>query len=218
MAYTEDLEKALEALIFATDGPVGLARLKRVFPRLTQAKLASAVSAINAELARDGRPYEVVEVGAGFQFRTHPEYAELIRQSRPERKLRLSRAALESLAVIAYRQPITRAELEELRCVDCGAVIKSLLDRNLVRIVGRRDAPGRPALYGSTSTFLETFGLKSLRDMPALRELESMVQNEGTAVELAGAEDADAGADDGASPPAGSADGREESEGPPPSI
>ncbi len=190
MASTEDLAKSLEALVFAAEGPVGPAQLRRVFPRLDPAKAREIVTQINAELARGGRPYEIVEVGGGFQFRTHPEYAELIQRSRPERKMRLSRAALETLAVIAYRQPVTRAELEELRCVDCGAVLKSLMERNLVRIVGRRDAPGRPALYASTSTFLETFGLRSLRDMPPLREIESMLQEEGTPVEIADATDA----------------------------
>ena len=190
MASTEDLAKSLEALVFAADGPVGSAQLRRVFPRLDHAKAREIVAQINAELARAGRPYEIVEVAGGFQFRTHPEYAELIQRSRPERKMRLSRPALETLAVIAYRQPVTRAELEELRCVDCGAVLKSLMERKLVRIVGRRDAPGRPALYGSTSTFLETFGLRSLRDMPPLREIESMLQEEGTPVEIFDAADA----------------------------
>ena len=180
MASREDLAKSIEALIFTAEGPVTLARLRRVFPRLTPAGLSEVVEKINAELVRSGRPYEIAEIAGGFQFRTHPEYAELIRQSRPERKMRLSRAALETLAVIAYRQPVTRAELEDLRCVDCGAIIRSLLERDLVRIVGRRDAPGRPALYGSTSNFLETFGLRSLRDMPPLGELESMLEEEGT--------------------------------------
>ena len=180
VARSEELAKSIEALIFTADGPVTLARLRRVFARLTPAQLSEAVAQINAELVRSGRPYEIAEIAGGFQFRTHPEYAELIRQSRPERKLRLSRPALETLAVIAYRQPVTRAELEDLRCVDCAAVIKSLLERGLVRIVGRRDAPGRPALYGSTSNFLETFGLRSLRDMPPLGELETMLEVEGT--------------------------------------
>ena len=135
---------------------------------------------VNRSLAREGRPYEIAEVAGGYQFRTRPEFAEVIRAMQPERKVRLSRAALESLAMIAYRQPITRAEIEDLRCVDCGAVIKGLLERGLVRIVGRRDAPGRPVLYGTSGTFLETFGLTSLRDLPELREIESLEEEQGT--------------------------------------
>ena len=166
---------ALEALIFASDGPIGPAALRRAFPRATPAQFGEAVAAINRALGESGRPYEIVEVGAGFQFRTRPEFAEVILAAIPERKLRLSRPALETLALVAYRQPLTRAEIEDLRGVDCGAVVKSLLERDLVRIVGRRDAPGRPALYGTSATFLETFGLRGLTDLPALREIEAIV-------------------------------------------
>ena len=166
---------ALEALIFAADGPIGTAALRRAFPRATPAQFGEAVAAINRALAESGRPYEISEVAAGFQFRTRPEFAEVILAATPERKLRLSRPALETLALVAYRQPLTRAEIEDLRGVDCGAVVKSLLERDLVRIVGRRDAPGRPALYGTSATFLETFGLRGLTDLPALREIEAIV-------------------------------------------
>lgn len=176
----ETITKAVEALIFSADRPSGAAQLRKVFPELSAAELAEIVDGINARLLEQDRPYEIVEVGGGYQFRTRPEYGELIRAARPERVARLSRAALETLAMVAYRQPLTRAELEELRCVDCGAVLKTLLDRDLVRIVGRRDSPGRPALYGSTSRFLEIFGLRSLRDLPDLREVEEMVQVTGT--------------------------------------
>jgi segregation and condensation protein B len=176
----ETIAKAVEVLIFSADRPSSAAQLRKVFPELSAADLAEVVRGINARLLAQDRPYEIVEVGGGYQFRTRPEYGELIRAARPERPARLSRAALETLAVVAYRQPLTRAELEELRCVDCGAVLKTLLERDLVRIVGRRDTPGRPALYGSTSRFLEIFGLRSLRDLPDLREVESMVQVTGT--------------------------------------
>jgi segregation and condensation protein B len=166
---------ALEALIFAADAPVGASALRRAFPRATPAQIAAAVAEINASLAASGRPYEIAEVAAGYRFRTRPQYAEVILAATPERKIRLSRPALETLALIAYRQPLTRAEVEDLRGVDCGAVVKSLLERDLVRIVGRRDAPGRPALYGTSACFLETFGLRSLSDLPALREIASIV-------------------------------------------
>ena len=175
MANSELDLAALEALIFASDGPIGTAALRRAFPRATPSQLGEAVAEINRALAESGRPYEIAEVAAGFQFRTRPEFAEVILAATPERKLRLSRPALETLALVAYRQPLTRAEIEDLRGVDCGAVVKSLLERDLVRIVGRRDAPGRPALYGTSATFLETFGLRGLSDLPALREIEAIV-------------------------------------------
>ncbi len=178
----ETIAEAIEALIFAADRPSTAAGLRKSFPELTPTELAGIVESINATLRDQGRPYEVVEVGGGYQFRTRPEYGALIRAARPERRVRLSRAALETLAVVAYRQPLTRAELEDLRCVDCGAVLRTLLDRGLVRIVGRRDAPGRPVLYASTSRFLETFGLRSLRDLPDLREMREMIEEDGTPV------------------------------------
>ncbi len=178
----ETIAKAIEALIFAADRPSNAAGLRKAFPELTPRELAGIVESINTTLRDQNRPYEIVEVGGGYQFRTRLEYGALIRAARPERRVRLSRAALETLAVVAYRQPLTRAELEDLRCVDCGAVLRTLLDRGLVRIVGRRDAPGRPVLYASTSRFLETFGLRSLQDLPDLREMREMIEEDGTPV------------------------------------
>ena len=180
MSNLEQLTPVIEALIFSAGAPVGSAQLRRAVPELSAPQIAAIVKQINESLDKESRPYEIAEVAGGYQFRTRPEFAEVIRAMQPERKVRLSRAALESLAMIAYRQPITRAEIEDLRCVDCGAVIKGLLERGLVRIVGRRDAPGRPVLYGTSGTFLETFGLTSLSDLPELREIESLEEEQGT--------------------------------------
>ncbi len=182
MAERKSLAPVIEALIFAASGPLTLVQLRRSLPALKGGQLQASIKQINEELARDGRPYEICEVAGGYQFRTRPEFAAAIRALQPERKLRLSRPALETLAVIAYRQPITRAEIEDLRCVDSGAVLRSLLDRNLVRIVGRRDAPGRPVLYGTSSNFLETFGLGGLTDLPELRELDALEEEQGTLI------------------------------------
>lgn len=165
---------ALEALIFASEGPASAASIRRAFPNIAPGAISVAVVEINARLVASGRPYEIAEIAGGWQFRTRPEYAEVILAAKPERKVRLSRAALETLALVAYRQPLSRAEIEDLRGVDCGAVMKTLLERDFVRIVGRRDAPGRPALLGTTSIFLETFGLRALTDLPPLREVESL--------------------------------------------
>ena len=172
---------AIEALIFASEEPISAAQLRRAVS-LTPSQIAGAVEQINADLEKSGRPYEIVETAGGYRFRTRPQFGELIAAAQPEKRVRLSRPALDCLAVIAYRQPISRPEIEDLRSVDCGAVLRSLLDRGLVRIVGRRDAPGRPALYATSASFLETFGLRSLRDLPDLRELLAPPAAEGSSV------------------------------------
>lgn len=182
MADEDATRTALEALIFAAVGPATLAQLRRALPKLSQSEISGHIKQINEELLRDGRPYEIVEAAGGYGFRTRPEFGDLILSAQPERRTRLSRPALETASVIAYRQPITRAEIEDLRCVDCGAVIRSLTDRGLIRIVGRRDAPGRPALYGTSARFLEMFGLRSLRDLPALSEVAVLGEEHGTPV------------------------------------
>jgi len=190
------LTPVVEALIFSAGSPIGLAQLRRVLPELSPAELRTIVAEVNLSLEKQGRPYEIVEIASGYQFRTRPEFADSIREMQPQRKLRLSRPALETLAVVAYRQPITRAEIEDLRCVDCGAVLKGLLERGLVRIMGRRDAPGRPVLYGTSASFLETFGLASLSDLPELRELVALESEQGTPTREATSEDAAAPAED----------------------
>lgn len=180
---SEKLLSSLEALIFAAGGPATAAQIRRGLPDLTPTQIAGMVKQINESLEQSRRPYEIAEVAGGYQFRTRLQYGELIRAARPERKARLSRPALETLSVIAYRQPVTRAQVEDLRCVDCGGVFKSLLDRGLIRIVGRRDAPGRPVLYGTGAKFLETFGLASLRDLPELREIMELQDEEASETE-----------------------------------
>lgn len=180
MADEDATRTALEALIFAGVGPTTLAQLRRALPKLSPSEISGHVKLINEELLRDGRPYEIVEAAGGYGFRTRAEFGDLILSAQPERRTRLSRPALETASVIAYRQPITRAEIEDLRCVDCGAVIRSLMDRGLIRIIGRRDAPGRPSLYGTSAKFLEMFGLRSLRDLPALSEVAVPGEEHGT--------------------------------------
>jgi len=175
---------ALEALIFSSAETVGQAELKRALG-WTPGQIAAGVQDINKQLETTGRPYEIVEVSGGYRFRTRPEFGELLAAAQPEKRVKLSRASLDTLAVIAYRQPVSRPEIEEIRSVDSGAVVRGLLDRGLVRIVGRRDAPGRPAIYGTSSRFLEVFGLSSLRDLPSLRDLTSPDAVEATPIEAA---------------------------------
>jgi len=195
MSSPESPVTSLEALIFSGGGPVGQAALRRALG-WSPGQIAAGVAEINTQLEQSGRPYEIIEVAGGYQFRTRPEFGELLASAHPERRVRLSRAALDTLAVVAYRQPVSRPEIEETRSVDCGAVLRSLLERDLVRVVGRRDAPGRPALYGTTAHFLETFGLKSVRDLPDLRDLLPTAPVEGTPIEDAIAASAEALATD----------------------
>jgi segregation and condensation protein B len=113
-------------------------------------------------------------VAGGYQLRTLPAYAPYVQAAQPERPLRLSQAALETLAVVAYRQPVTRAEVEHVRGVDAGAVLRSLLERRLLRIAGHREVPGRPLLYATSRRFLEVFGLARIEDLPTLRDLAEL--------------------------------------------
>jgi segregation and condensation protein B len=168
-----------EALILASPEPIPLPRLASLIPSCKPAMARGLVEELNAEYARRGRAFEITEVAGGFQVRTLPVFASYVQASQPERPLRLSQAALETLAVIAYRQPATRAEIEYVRGVDVGAVLRSLLERALVRIAGHREVPGRPLLYATTRRFLEVFGLARIEDLPTLRELAELAPEAG---------------------------------------
>jgi segregation and condensation protein B len=173
MERSEQLSIA-EALILASPEPIPLPRLASLIPSCKPATARALVEELNAEYAQRGRAFEITEVAGGFQIRTLPAYASYVQASQPERPLRLSQAALETLAVVAYRQPATRAEIEYVRGVDVGAVLRSLLERHLVRIAGHREVPGRPLLYATTRRFLEVFGLARIEDLPTLREVAEL--------------------------------------------
>jgi len=166
--------RSAEALILASPEPVSAARLAELVPGCTPARAREIVEELNAEYVEQGRSFAIVGVAGGYQIRTLPEFADLVQQLQPRRPLRLSRAALETLAIVAYRQPVTRGEVEHVRGVDAGAVLKSLLERKLLRIAGHREVPGRPLLYGTSRRFLEVFGLESLDDLPTLREVAEL--------------------------------------------
>jgi segregation and condensation protein B len=164
-----------EALILASPEPITIARLAKLIPRCTPAKARTLVDDLNAEYVAQQRAFEICEVSGGYQMRTHSEYASYLQQLRSTRPLRLSNAALETLAIVAYRQPLTRAEVENVRGVDAGPVMRNLLERKLLKLAGHREVPGRPMLYATTKRFLEVFGLADLEDLPTLRELEELV-------------------------------------------
>jgi segregation and condensation protein B len=179
-------KRIVEALVLAAREPLAAARIAEAVPGLNTAGARELLLELRADYQREGRGFELAEVAGGFQLRTPPELAEYVSRLEHERPARLSRAALESLSVVAYRQPVTRAEIELVRGVDCGPVLRSLLERHLLRIAGHRDVPGRPMLYGTTRRFLEVFGLSSLEDLPSLRDLDELVRaaSEAGAVEI----------------------------------
>ena len=170
----DDQRRIVEAVILGSPEPVSAARLGHLVPGGNAALVRKLVEELNAGYAEHGHAFEIVSVGGGYQVRTLPEFAEYLQRLASTRPLRLSRAALETLAVVAYRQPVTRGEVEQVRGVEAGAVLKSLLDRRLVRLAGHREVPGRPLLYGTTRRFLEVFGIDSLEDLPSLRSIEEL--------------------------------------------
>lgn len=171
--------RIIEALILASPEPVSAARLAEIIPYCKPGHAKDFVNELNTEYQEQDRSFEIWEVAGGYQIRTRAEFSGYLQQLQKQRPLRLSRAALDTLSIIAYKQPATRAEIEEIRGVDAGAVVKSLLDRRLIRIAGQREVPGRPMLYGTTRRFLEVFGIDSLKDLPSLRELKDMAEQKG---------------------------------------
>jgi segregation and condensation protein B len=171
---TSERRRIVEALILGSPEPISAQRIADIIPYLKPAGARELVQELNVDYLKQGRAFEITEVAGGYQLRTLPEFAPYLAQTLKTRALRLSQAALETLAVIAYRQPVTRAEVEHIRGVDAGAVLRSLIERKLVRIAGHRDVPGRPMLYGTTRRFLEVFELSRLEDLPTLRDLQEL--------------------------------------------
>ncbi len=185
-----------EALILGAPEPMSAQRLAEIVPGVRAAEVRGLVDELNAEYAEQRRAFEVVEAAGGFQLRTLGDFSPYLQQTLSTRPLRLSQAALETLAVIAYRQPVTRAEVEHVRGVDVGAVLRSLLERRLVRIAGHREVPGRPMLYATTRRFLEVFGLPRIEDLPTLRDIQELAPPEGVTVAPTPAETAETASDD----------------------
>lgn len=173
----DERRRILEALLLAAPEPLPATRIASILPDTPASAVRACVAELNAAYEADGRGFRIEEVGGGYQLRTLRELAPWLQKLRPQPPLRMSRAALETLAICAYKQPITRAELEHVRGVDVGAVLHSLIERRLVRIAGHREVPGRPMLYATTRRFLEVFGLASLSDLPTLREIEELLRD-----------------------------------------
>ncbi len=165
------LGAVIESMLLASGAPVPLARLVDALEGPDRREVAAALRALGASYEREGRGLRLVYVAGGYQLRSAPEHARWVRRLLGGRPPRLSRPLLETLAIVAYRQPCTRPEIEAIRGVDADAVLASLVERRLIRILGRKDAPGRPILYGTTKDFLEVFDLPDVQALPPLGEL-----------------------------------------------
>ncbi len=163
------LQPVLEAVLFAAADALPVRRICDVVGGATKPEVAAALEKVRTDCKARG--FRLVEVAGGWQFRTAPEHHEIVRRLFKERPYKLTRAMMETVAVVAYKQPATRAEVEVVRGVDSTGVLESLVERRLLHIAGRRDVPGRPLVYVTTREFLEVFGLKDLKSMPTLAEL-----------------------------------------------
>jgi len=170
----ENLKHIIESLLFVAEEPLTVDKIKRITAHADTKEVKDALAALSAEYDARAGGFYLDEVAGGFQIRTRPEYNEWIRKLIRPRPLRLSKAALETLVIIAYKQPIIRSDIEYLRGVDCGGVLRVLLERKLVRVLGRREIAGRPLIYATTKHFLEVFDLKNLKDLPTPKEIEDL--------------------------------------------
>jgi segregation and condensation protein B len=170
----------MEALLFVAEEPLPLARLQAVLGDEDPAATEATVRELAARLEEEGRGLMVQEVAGGFRLTTRPETHSWIQRLQQVKPARLSRAALETLAIIAYKQPITRAEVEAIRGVAVDGVTRTLLERGLIRMLGRKAEAGRPILYGTSAGFLEHFGFKDLGQLPSLKEIDELIGPSGT--------------------------------------
>jgi segregation and condensation protein B len=174
------LRAIIESLLFVSEVPLSLAKIKDVLAMYTHAEITEALQALRQDYEREEHGFYLAEVAQGYQFRSKPEYGEWIRKLKKVTPSRLSQAALETLAIIAYRQPILRADVEAIRGVDVGGVLRLLLEKRLIKILGRKDVPGRPIIYGTSQRFLEVFGLKDISSLPTFEEFGDLVKHSST--------------------------------------
>ena len=169
---SKSLKLVVEALLFASDKPLTAREIRSFLPDTDMRDLKSALRVLQYEYEAMGRSFALKEVAEGFQFRSRNRYGTYILKMLQKSPSRLSRAAMETLAIIAYKQPILRQEIERLRGVDVGGILKTLLEKELIKILGRKNLPGKPIIYGTTKRFLEVFDLKDLDSLPKLKEFE----------------------------------------------
>lgn len=216
---SEGLKAVIESLLFVAGEPLTLKRIQDALELPEPDPIRPALADLAADYEARGGGFYLDEVAGGYQLRTRPAHRDAVRRLLSAGSARLSPAALETLAIIAYRQPVMRADIDHVRGVDSGGVLRALLERRLIRVLGRKEIPGRPLIYGTTRQFLEVFGLRDLKDLPTLKEIAAMGEAEDDSAGDSGAEAAAAvdGAADVAPAPAegedGPADGESDSQG-----
>ncbi len=174
-----DNKKLVEVLLFTSPEPLTQVKLNQILFDGENVNLKQTIELLNTDYLKEDKGIKIEKIGGGYQLLSHPEYHLYIqRLFNKSKKVKLSRPALEALSIIAYKQPLTRIEVESIRGVECGSVIKTLIERELVTIKGRDEGVGRALLYGTTQTFLEIFGLNHVSDLPKLKEID-MLMNDG---------------------------------------
>jgi len=172
----EDLKRIIEALLFASPEPLSIARIRSILQGVETGEVTQALESLKRDYEEESRSFQIVEIGGGYQLATKPDYAVFVGKLVESRsKQRLSKAAMETLAIVAYKQPVVRSAIEGIRGVNADGVLRTLMERDLIRIVGRGDGPGRPLLFGTTRDFLLQFGLNKLSDLPGMKEIEELV-------------------------------------------
>jgi segregation and condensation protein B len=170
----EEIKSIVESLLFVADGPQSPQRLGEIIDESDRKLVQEILDELQNELETQNRGVRLVEVAGGYQLRTPKANADWVKKFLGGRPARMGKATLETLAIVAYRQPITKAEIESIRGVDVDGVITTLLERSLIRAIGRKDVPGRPFLYATTTEFLQLFNLKDLSGLPPLKEMEEI--------------------------------------------
>lgn len=170
----DNLKAIVETLLFVAETPLSIDKIKLVLEIEDGKAVQNAIASLAEEYESQKRGFFLTEVAGGYQLRTRPEYQHWVKRMKRIRPARLSRAAMETLAIVAYKQPVLRSDIEHLRGVDCGGILRTLLEREFIRVLGRKDLPGRPIVYGTTKRFLEFFDLKTLSDLPTLKDLEEL--------------------------------------------
>ncbi len=189
----QELKSAIEAVLFIAGNPVSVDKLKNLFGDATQEQIEAQLARLRQDYDNRSAGIMLAEIAGGYQLATRPENAAWLRKFRSVKaSARLSKPALETLAIVAYKQPITRTEAEVIRGVNIGGIMRNLMERRLVKIVGKKDVPGKPMLYGTTPEFLQYFGLKDLSALPTLKEFQDLEEGEEVMEEANRDEDADA--------------------------
>jgi segregation and condensation protein B len=174
----EQLTSIIEGLIFAHSEPLGLESLVRVIGSVSPDAVQQVLDELEEHYRERARGFMLARVAGGYQFRSLPTIAPWVLEMKRVKPARLSKAALETLSIIAYNQPVTRSHIEQIRGVESSAMVRNLMERELVTVVGKKDVPGRPLLYGTSKRFLEVFGLPDLASLPSLPQLEELTQED----------------------------------------